>query len=604
MPIHRQTTLALIALPSLAFAAPDTGFRNAAQRALDFLGADTARWQKTNNCYGCHVQAVTLEGLSVGLHNQYKVPTKVVDEVLRGMLRSPGGARTAEGLTHSSFPRTAKTFGASAFARYDAFVSSALSDDLLKLARELVQFQDTSGAVNGDHHAPPVSAGTLQATFQAAQTWRQAYARTADDMWLAPLRNAEKFMNQKARAFSEAPNGVLLQDLSYVTMGLLAAGASPGEASLARLIKHLESRQGKDGGWGFSAASDAFATGQTVYTLKLAGKTEADASVRRGLSWLAEHQSKDGGWGHGGSGRAEAMWGVLGLVSVDVVSIAVKGVTDGEHVAPLMSVAVTATDNTGTQMKSIELLVDDVSVKKAAGTGLDFSWDTKHLSLGKHTLDVVATNAKGQTSRRRLDVYAGDLYLLELGARFTNEGSQLTLRNIAPEKNDSWKVKLDVRSAEANADQTVVFTTTQASTHGPMAFVFGGRGADRKPFAPGRYEARFSMLDEAGAVRQTETLVFVHDTLEAQRARYAEVEGKLDLARDGANAANAQVDLVDERGNVVQRVLSNAAGQYRFKGVDSGKYKVRVRKKGFSDAESSVDAKAGAAPSAAPLTLH
>lgn len=124
MPV-RRLALAAVALPSLAFAAPDVAFRDSAQKALDFLGQDTARWQKSNNCYGCHVQAVTLEGLAVGTHNQYRVPQPVMDEVLRGILHTPGGSRPPGGLTHSGFPRTAKTFGASAFARYDALVNAS-----------------------------------------------------------------------------------------------------------------------------------------------------------------------------------------------------------------------------------------------------------------------------------------------------------------------------------------------------------------------------------------------------------------------------------------------------------------------------------------------
>lgn len=606
MPVFRtlrRVAVASLAVPALAFAAPQEGFRSSAQKALDFLGQDTARWQKSNNCYGCHVQAVTLEGLSVGMHNQYTVPKPIMDEVLRGIMQTPGGSRTPGGLTHSGFPRTAKTFGASAFARYDALVNGTLTDDLLKLSKELIAFQDTSGAVTGDHQSYPVTTGPMQATFQAAQTWRQAYARTADDMWLAPLRQAEKYMNAQARTWSEKPDAVYLQDLNYVTMGLLVAGASPSEPHLARLIKHLESRQNKDGGWAFNGATDAFATGQTVYTLKLAGRTETDASVRRGLGWLVEHQAKDGGWGHAGSGRAEAMWGVMGLVSVDVVSIAVKGLTDGEHVTPMMELAVKATDNSGVEVKNVEVLVDDLSTKKTSGAELGFTWNTKELKTGKHTVDVVATNAKGQQSRRRFEVYAGDLFLLELGSRFTNEGTQVTVRNIAPEATKG-QVKLEVRAAEGKVATDVAYTSTQASSHGAMAFVFGGKGKDGKPFATGRYEARLMFIGDDGQTKQTETLVFVHDTPEAQSARYAEVQGKLDLSRDGSGAANADVDLVDERGNVVQSVRSNAAGQYRFKSLDSGKYKVRVRKDGFAAQEASVDAKAGAPAAAAPVSLH
>ncbi len=598
--LRRTLTLGL-ALPTLAFAAPNDAFRGAAQKGVTFLGNDTVRWQKSNNCYGCHVQAVTLEGLSVGLHNQYSVPKGVLDEVLRGILQTPGGARTPGGLTHSGFPRTAKTFGASAFARYDKLVDGKLSDDLLKLAKELIAFQQKDGSVVGDHQSYPVTTGVAQATFQASQTWRQAYARSADSVWLTPLQKAEQYMATVAKGMATSGSGAYLQDLNYTLMGLLAAGASPTEPNVAALIALVEKRQLKDGGWGFGdGGADAFATGQTVYTLKLAGRTEADSAVKRGLSWLVEHQGADGSWGHSGSGRAEAMWAVLGLVSVDVLSLAVSGVTDGEHVLPKMEVSVEAKDNSGAQVKETQVLVDDLPLKKSENGTLKFVWETQGLSTGKHTFDVVAKNAKGQLSRRRFEVFAGDLYLTQLGTAFTNEGTQVTLRNIAPD-GLAGQVRLSVFKDDG---KDAVYTSTQPSRHGATAFMFGGKGKDGKPLAPGRYKAELAFLDDKGAVRQREETLFVHDTLEAQQARYAEVAGKLDLARDGSGAANAQVELVDEQGKVVQRVLSNEAGNYRFKSVDSGKYKVRVRKDGFKAEEAAVDAKAGAAPAAASVSLH
>lgn len=598
--LRRAVTVGLT-LPALAFAAPDDAFRSSAQKGLTFLGNDTARWQKSNNCYGCHVQAVTLEGLSVGLSNQYSVPKPMMDEVLRGILHTPGGARTPGGLTHSGFPRTAKTFGASAFARYDKLVDGKLSDELLKLARELLAFQQKDGSVQGDHQSYPVTTGVAQATFQAAQTWRQAYARSADSVWLTPLQKAEAYMAQVSKSLATSGGSVYLQDLNYTLMGLLAAGASPTEPNVAALIKHVEARQLKDGGWGFNGgAADAFATGQSIYALKLAGRTEADAAVKRGLSWLVEHQGQDGSWGHSGSGRAEAMWAVLGLVSVDVVSLAVTGVTDGEHVLPAMEVAIDAKDNSGAQVKETQVLVDDLPVKKADGPSLRFVWQTQGLSTGKHTFDVVAKNAKGQLSRRRFEIYAGDLYLTQLGTAFTNEGTQVTLRNIAPDAL-TGQVRLSVFKDDGKEP---LYTSTQQSRHGATAFMFGGKGKDGKPFVAGRYRAEVAFLDAQGAVKQKEEAVFVHDTLEAQQSRYAEVAGKLDLARDGSGAANAQVELVDDLGNVVQRVQSNEAGNYRFKSVDSGKYKVRVRKDGFKAEEAAVEAKAGAAPAAASVSLH
>jgi hypothetical protein len=53
----RTLCLSLL-LPTLSWAASPDDFRGSAQKGLNFLGDDTVRWQKSNNCYGCHVQAV------------------------------------------------------------------------------------------------------------------------------------------------------------------------------------------------------------------------------------------------------------------------------------------------------------------------------------------------------------------------------------------------------------------------------------------------------------------------------------------------------------------------------------------------------------------
>ena len=75
----------------------------------------------------------------------------------------------------------------------------------------------------------------------------------------------------------------------------------------------------------------------------------------------------------------------------------------------------------------------------------------------------------------------------------------------------------------------------------------------------------------------------------AQRASYAEVEGQIAL-RGGAGSANTVVELVDDKGRIVQSTRTTDQGNYRFKSVDGGQYKVRVKKSGFSDLEQNVQA--------------
>jgi Carboxypeptidase regulatory-like domain/Bacterial Ig domain/Prenyltransferase and squalene oxidase repeat len=595
-----------LSLGMSAYAAPQPSVRDAAQKGVNYLANSTAEWQRQNKCYGCHVQAVTMEGLSVGKANQYDVPKKDFQELIDGILNLPGGARSATGITHGSYPRTARTFGSAALARYDAMVDGKLSDDLLKHARLLLELQQKDGSVTGDHQSYPVTTGVMQATFQATQTWRQAYARSADDVWLAPLRKAEGYITKTAAAWKGDPKGVYLQDVNYALLGLVSAGVGKSEDSVAQLVKFVSSQQKQDGGWGFNAESDPFATGQSVYALRQAGLAETDPTVSKGLGWLVKHQQANGGWGAGGSGKAEAMWAVMGLVSTDVLTVAVKGIADGEHVGGVHEIVITADDNKGTGVAKVEVFIDDVLAGTIKGKQLVHVWKTGDLKTGRHTVDAVATNAKGQVSRRRLEVYAGDIYFSQLGTRFGDEGTQVNMRGIGP-KDARGNLKLTVfstamKGGSASKDKSV-FETTLPLTTGAMSFTWSGKDAKGKMQPAGRYFAQVEFIDAAGKQRQADQTLFSHEDPEETRKKYAEVAGKLDLARDGSGAANAMVDLVDGNGRIVQSVQSNEAGQYRFKSVDKGAYKVRVRKDGFKAEEAEVKAEPGAVAPAS-VSLH
>ncbi|MFZ5469672.1 MAG: carboxypeptidase regulatory-like domain-containing protein [Myxococcota bacterium] len=580
-----------IGLSSLGAYGAEPSVRDAAQKGVVFLAKSTAQWQRQNNCYGCHVQAVTLEGLSVGKANQYEVPSKELQEIVEGILRLPGGARTGpQGITHSGYPRTARTFGSAALARYDALVDGRLSDDLLKQARLMLELQQKDGSVTGDHQSYPVTTGTLQATFQAAQTWRQAYARSADDVWLPPLRKAEAYIVRTTKVWENNPKGVYLQDVNYALLGLVAAGVGKSEGTVTGLVKYLTAQQRKDGGWGFHQQSESnpFATGQTVYALRQAGLTETDPTVANGLRWLVKHQQPNGGWGAAGAGKAEAMWAVLGLVSTDVLTVAMKGVSDGEHVAKVHEIVIEADDNKGSGVAKTELFIDDLEVKEAKGGKLSFTWNTAGLKDGLHTLDAVATNHKGQTSRRRFEVYAGDVFFTQLGTQFTPEGTQVTLRGVAP-KDTQGELKLRVLGAGMKdgspVPDKVVYEASAPAAMGAVAFTV--------KVPNGRYFAQVAFVDEKGATRQTEQTLFNHDNPEKARAQFAEVAGKLELSPGGPVSQAAVVELLDNRGRVVQSVRSNEAGNYRFKNVDKGDYKVRVRKEGFRNLETEVKTEAG-----------
>lgn len=280
------TTCALPEKAKLASSKTDAKAREAAHKGFTWLAKASIAWTKQYQCFGCHVQAVTMEALTAARHHQYDVDPKdlaaMVDALNKGV--------TAGGRT------TGAAFEGAAWARYDKYVDDKHTKALLQYADELMTLQAETGAINDDDARLPITGGTMQTTFQAAQAWRQAYARTANDRYLAPLRKAERFLTRTSDSWKTG-QAVYVQDISFALLGLASAGVTRSEEASVRLQKLLLARQNTDGGWGLDPKkSDAFATGQVLYTLKVAGFSDSDDVVQKGLAYLLSKQSADGSW--------------------------------------------------------------------------------------------------------------------------------------------------------------------------------------------------------------------------------------------------------------------------------------------------------------------
>ena len=254
----------------------------------------------------------------------------------------------------------------------------------------------------------------------------------------------------------------------------------------------------------------------------------------------------------------------------------------------------------------MELLVDDLPVRSECGPKLSHQLDTGKLASGKHIVDIIATNAKGQQSRRRFEVYAGDVFLTDVAARFdeSSQSAVVSLRNIAPQSEQSGADELELYSVNDGSDakpKDKVYATAKRGEVGGLSFTWDGKGSDGKALPRGRYVAKLSFRDAAGKVRQTGSTLFFHDTELAQRKNYGEVEGQISL-RGGASSANTLVELVDDKGRTVQSTRTTDQGNYRFKTISKGQYKVRVRKEGFADLERPLEAAPAAAPAKASMS--
>lgn len=565
----------------------DARARQAAQRALSFLSDEVPRWQEQNNCYGCHVQAVSLEAMVVGRRNHYEIPDAAIDSVLRGMLDLPGGAHESEvGLSYhgGQLREPSLAFGGSAFAHYDRSLDSKVRDELLATARHLTTLQASDGHL-GDYVNPPVAIGAIQTTTMAIETWRQAHARTADERWLTPLRRAEDWIQSQARRLSDGSSDA--QTLGYAILGLLEAGASPSEHTVRALESKLREQQQPDGSW-----SNAMTTGEAVFVLRRLGNSDFDPAVRRGTDWLIEHQShRTGAWSEGGQSRAEVMWAVLGLVGVDLASIEVEGITDGEHSEGRKAISARAVVNGEESITRVDLVIDDALVASQCGTALEHVFDSSALDAGPHAVELRALHSSGAVSVRRAEVYTGNYFLHDLGTTYERGTTRLTVRNVAP-AGRSGTLELRIFPLDETGQRgTEVHSQRLANpAQGPLTFEWTGEST-------GRYVAELNQLDSTGAVLQTVERSFVHDTAEARDAQFARIEGSLSVGASDV-AENAEVELVDGEGRVVGRTRATRSGRYRFDGVSSGNYRVRASRRGFGTQEAEVRAAPAAAAEA------
>jgi hypothetical protein len=598
--------LAGSAPPKSEVAAPTGDSRSSAQSGLDFLATATVDWQRDQKCYGCHVQAHALEAMSVGLSHQYRVRDDQLAVVMAGLTTIPGGTRTAGGLRYAhgdTLQAPSIGFGGAALARYDGLVDGALTDDLLQAAAQLEALQRDDGSVidpGGWTNAPVGIAGTAQMTYQAIATWRQAYERSADDRWMVAAAQAEDHLHGLANALNASTP---TQQINYALLGLVHAGATTSEDSVGAALRLLLERQGEDGGWGQQpgAASDALATGQTLYTLRKLGLTEADDAVEAATGWLVSRQLDGGSWSTQGEAKAEAMWAVLGLVSVDLMRLTLNGIEDGQHVSGTVQVSGRAVANEGAAVKTIELRVDDRVVSTSDGGQLNFAWDTASLGTGRHVIELRATNKENKTSLRRIEVYAGDVFLTRVSSRWDDGGTLVSARDLAP-AGRGHTVRMTIKKDKDGVPGAELLRTEEPGRQGPVQFFWDGKDTAGAGHLGERVHAVLEVI-EGGAVVQTESTILVHASPDWRQERFAGIQGKIDLG--GADdAVNTLVELVDEAGRIIASEVTTDQGQYRFDDVDAGKYRVRVKKEGWKTQEAEVQASPAAAAAEADISLE
>jgi hypothetical protein len=284
--------------------------REAAQRGIEWLERASLDWGKRNNCFGCHVQAQILMGLSIAKKNKYLVN----DSCVAALAQFTEGQQTRDGSYYPPNPVTATLFAAMGLAFFDQTNGSAPNPAFIKSAKWLLDRQGPTGEVPIDHSEAPIDQGSIMATANSIIAFTEAFRETGDRAY---QKAAELGLGWIASAVPETT-----QDKVFSMLALTSFGNRAQRQLLDLLVKQLLSEQRGDGGWAERKDMDGsspFATGQALYALKQAGVNISSLEFSRGAKFLLDNQNEAGFWAplHSQSGRpsqfAPTMWAVIGL---------------------------------------------------------------------------------------------------------------------------------------------------------------------------------------------------------------------------------------------------------------------------------------------------
>ena len=271
-------------LPVAALAHTTPTIRQSVESGVAVMQRTSEKFMGTGGCFACHaqnitslaVQAARTHGASVNATLDAELASNVV-ALQRGMeqrlllMNGPGGG--ALNVEYSLLQIHAA--GVEANATTDA----------------LVLFVAASQTQNGDW----IEAGIARPPMEEGGIFTTALGLRSLQLFPIPGRK-EEFDGRISRALAwlQRATPVTTQDRAMQLLGIQWA---TGKAPAARM-KELLKLQRPDGGWAQNKflASDAYATGEVLYTLHELGVAAKDAGYQRGVQYLLRTQSEDGSW--------------------------------------------------------------------------------------------------------------------------------------------------------------------------------------------------------------------------------------------------------------------------------------------------------------------
>jgi hypothetical protein len=264
------------------------------QRSLKYLQAESTFWLNTRKCAACHYVALPLWSMIEAERQGYTVDKKFVTETADHALGSRDkmiASRLLPGPNYKPDTRPGSNLGIVFVAiagRALPLLSEGQKQSLKLIAAEIPKKQESNGSWKSVDDRIPIHESA------AIDTAWSIMAMEAGTEAGEPSPERGSIAKAKAWLDSQAPTS---HQTKVFKIWMALRGKKP-RAHLQRSLDELLALQQPDGGWRQvpGMASDAYATGQTLYVLGLAGFTADQPQIKRGIDFLIANQKSDGSW--------------------------------------------------------------------------------------------------------------------------------------------------------------------------------------------------------------------------------------------------------------------------------------------------------------------
>lgn len=313
-----------------AISTPDEArVRQAIENSVVYLQEEGLDWIRDRKCASCHHAPMMIWALNDARKRGFAVDQAALDEVTTWTLGDPVKAGMLPAPKKPDEAKPAADGEACLNTAYALLAARALPEEAIcesrkRMEAHVVAKQQDSGSWTHPAGRPPMfesqEVTTLMTLLALAPKPGEAESKTSP---VASLRKAVDWLRRN-------PSGETSQARALRLAAGVRSGKEPGE--LKDEIRGILDCQNPDGGWSQAddLPSDAFATGQALYALRLAGLAPGSPDIRRAQGFLVATQTDDGSWPMAsrpikpGGGPAKDLspitfagtaWATLGLVS-------------------------------------------------------------------------------------------------------------------------------------------------------------------------------------------------------------------------------------------------------------------------------------------------